>query len=128
MTKMLGLHAYHVSISTCISVSSLSRLAEIVSNNNIANGSCTCSLCTCVVVFKVAMMEICDWLEVRTSLKVVWSSVMVECGAQSVVISGEHLMPVWPAVSWVSQLQVEHQLFSTIVLYYCNKYFIILLV
>ena len=39
-------------------------------------------------------------------LKVVWNSVMVVCGAQSVVIGGEHLMPVWPAVSWDSLLMV----------------------
>ena len=64
----------------------------------------------CVVIVKVAMMETCDWLEVQTSLKVVWSSVMVVCGALSVVISGEHQMPVWPAVSWDSQLQVKQQL------------------
>ena len=53
------------------------------------------------------MMETCDWLEVRTSLKVVWSSVMVVYGALSVVIGGERLMLVWPAASWDSQLQVK---------------------
>ena len=62
---------------------------------------------TVVVIIKVAMMEICDWLEVRTSLKVVWSFVTVVCGARSVVISGAHQMPAWPAASWDSQLQVK---------------------
>ena len=63
--------------------------------------------CLCVVIVKVAMMETCDWLEVRTSLKVVWSSVTVVYGALCVVISGEHLMLVWLVASWDSQLQVK---------------------
>ena len=38
------------------------------------------------------MMEISGWLVVGMPLKVVWSSVMVVCGALSVVIGGDHLM------------------------------------
>ena len=52
------------------------------------------------------MMGMSGWLEASMLLKVVWNSVMVVCGAQSVVIGGEHLMPVWPAVSWDSLLMV----------------------
>ena len=52
------------------------------------------------------MMETSGWLVVGMPLKVVWSSVMVVCGALSVVIGGEHKMPVWPAVSWDSLLKV----------------------
>ena len=51
-------------------------------------------------------METSGWLEVEMPLKVVWSSVTVVCGELFVVISGEHWMPVWPAASWDSQLQV----------------------
>ena len=32
---------------------------------------------------------------------------MVVCGVLFAEISGEQLMPVWPAVSWDSQLQVK---------------------
>ena len=34
-------------------------------------------------------METSGWLEVQTSLKVDWSSVMVVCGALSAVIGGD---------------------------------------
>ena len=53
------------------------------------------------------MMETLDWLEEGMPLRVVWSSVMVGCGVLSAVTSGEHLMLVWPAVSWDSQLLVR---------------------
>ena len=52
------------------------------------------------------MMEISDWLEVLMPQKVVWNSVMVVCGALSVVIDGELQMPVWLVVSWDSLLKV----------------------
>ena len=58
-----------------------------------------CSTFSTGVILQVVMMETSGWLEVQTSLKVDWSSVTVVCGALSVAIGGEHLMPVWPAVS-----------------------------
>ena len=45
------------------------------------------------------MMVISDWLEVEMPLKVAWSSVMVECGAQFVVMHGESQMLELPAVN-----------------------------
>ena len=34
-----------------------------------------------------------DWWEVAVNLRVAWKCVVVECGAQSVMMDGEMLMP-----------------------------------
>ena len=46
------------------------------------------------------MMETSGWLVVEMPLKVVWSFVMVVCGALSVVIGGEHKMLELPVANW----------------------------
>ena len=48
------------------------------------------------------MMETSDWLEVGMLVRVVWSSVMVECGVLFAVTCGVRQMLLWPAVSWDS--------------------------
>ena len=45
------------------------------------------------------MMVTFDWLVVRMPLKVVWSSVMVECGVLFAVTVGELQMLVLPVVN-----------------------------
>lgn len=47
-----------------------------------------------------ALMEISDLEAVPTTLKVVWSSVTMECGVQCVMTSGAYLMLLWCAGSW----------------------------
>ena len=51
-------------------------------------------------------METSDWSVVEMPLKVVWSFVMVVCGALSVVICGGHQMLELPVVSWDSLAKV----------------------
>ena len=46
------------------------------------------------------------WSVVEMPLKVVWSFVMVVCGAQSVVISGGQQMLELPVVNWDSRAKV----------------------
>ena len=54
------------------------------------------------------MMVTSDWLEVGMPLKVVWSSVMVECGVQFAVMLGESKMLELPAVNWDFQEKVTN--------------------
>ena len=51
-------------------------------------------------------METSGWLVVEMPVKVVWSFVMVEHGALSAVICGEHKMLELPVVSWAFLVKV----------------------
>ena len=44
-----------------------------------------------------APMELFDWLAPRIPCKEEWNSVLMECGAQSVMTSGEWMMLEWCA-------------------------------
>ena len=58
------------------------------------------------------MMVTSDWLEVGMPLKVVWNSVMVECGVLFAMMLGESKMLELPAVNWDSQEKVTNTLVS----------------